>query len=153
MFFHQETYGEELSRKASEYADDIGDHLPELSDTEMARGLGWASIGIGLAEIAAPKQVQEMIGLEDTPDRRGTLRILGVREICQGISILSEPKANANMAAGVWARVAGDLIDNVALGLAATKTKKPFAFTAITAMVLGIGLADLFTAGRLTKRL
>jgi hypothetical protein len=130
----------------------VEEYLPDVSDTTMARGLGWASIGIGLAEIAATRQVEDMLGLEDNADRRGTLRVLGVREICHGISILTETKATEQLKAGVWSRVAGDMLDNVLLGVAATKTKKPFSFLAVTASVLAIGLADLFTAQRLSKR-
>ena len=82
-------------------------HQKAQEDKEGARGLGWASIGIGLAEIAAPKQVQDMLGLDDTPDRRGTLRVLGVREICHGVSLLTENKPNNQLAIGAWGRVAG----------------------------------------------
>jgi len=119
----------------------------DLDDTEFARGLGWASIGIGLTELLAPKQVNELLGLEDTADQRGTLRVCGVREICQGICILTEQEANDRMTAGVWARVAGDVLDSALLGVAATKSRKPFAFAVVTAMVLGIGLAGQATDG------
>jgi len=78
--------------------------------------------------------------------------VCGVREICQGICILTEQEANNRMTAGVWARVAGDVLDSALLGVAATKTRKPFAFAVVTAMVLGIGLADLLCAKRLTER-
>jgi hypothetical protein len=122
-----------------------------VDDTEFARGLGWASIGIGLTEALAPKQVNDLLGLDDTPDRRGTLRVLGVREICHGIAILTEEEANERMAASVISRVAGDVLDSALLGIAATKTKKPFAFAVITAMVLGIGLADLICAKRVSQ--
>src|SRR5688572_20192321 len=93
----------------------------EVSDTAGARGLGWASIGIGLAEIAAPRQVQNLMGLEDRPTHRGVLRVLGVREIMHGLSILTERRPTGAMAAGLWSRVAGDALDTVLLGVAATK--------------------------------
>ena len=54
------------------------------------------------------------------------------------------------MKVSLWSRVAGDVLDSALLGVAATKTKKPFAFAVVTAMVLGIGLADLLCAKRLT---
>src|SRR5436190_5552545 len=99
--------------------------VPEVSDTEFARGLGWASIGIGLTEICAPKHVQSLLGLEDKRSHRGVLRVLGIREICHGVSILTEEKRTSQLRTGVWSRVAGDVLDTVLLGVAATKTKRP----------------------------
>jgi hypothetical protein len=55
------------------------------------------------------------------------------------------------MATGVLARCAGDVIDTVAHGVAGTKTKKPFSFGVCTALLLGIGLADMLCAKRLTR--
>jgi hypothetical protein len=124
----------------------------EQQDTEFARGLGWASIAIAAAEIAAPRQVANLLGVEDTPDTRGTLRVLGVRELCQGISILTEDRPTEQMRTGVWARVAGDVIDTAFLGVAAMKTKKPGRFAAVAASVMAIGAADLMCAMRLSDR-
>jgi hypothetical protein len=149
--FSEPTYRERLADFSEHMTDRISEGFSDTTDTEFGRGLGWASIGIGLTEVLAPKQVNDMLGLDDTPDRRGVLRVCGVREICQGISILTESEANERMKSGVWARVAGDMLDTALLGVAATKTKKPFAFAVITAMVMGIGLADLLCATRLTK--
>jgi hypothetical protein len=119
------------------------------NDTQLARGLGWASIGIGLTELAATKQVQDMLGLEDTPVRRGILRVLGIREVMHGIGLLTQTRPNHQMRVGAWARVAGDALDTALLGVAATKTKKPASFAVVSAMVAGIGLLDAVTAGRL----
>lgn len=142
-FDSEPTYAERL-------ADMVPDRLRDTTDAEFGRGLGWASIAIGLTEVLAPKQVENMLGLEDTPDRRGTIRILGVRELCHGIGILTEEEATERMKTGVWARVAGDVLDSALLGVAATKTKKPFSFAVVTGMVLAIGLADLLCARRLS---
>jgi hypothetical protein len=156
--FSEPTYTERLTDWSKDLAGRMTDgfgrmtsRAPDVDDAEFARGLGWASIGIGLTEVLAPKQVNDLLGLDDTPDRRGTLRVLGVREICHGISILTEEEANERMAAGVISRVAGDVLDSALLGIAATKTRKPFRFAVITAMVLGIGLADLLCAKRLAE--
>jgi hypothetical protein len=156
--FSEPTYKERLAdfsgRMAGHVTDGLGrmtGRATDVDDAEFARGLGWASIGIGLTEVLAPKQVNDMLGLEDTPDRRGTLRVLGVREICHGLAILTEEEVNARLATGVIARVAGDVLDSALLGIAATKTKKPFAFAVITAMVLGIGLADMLCAKRVAE--
>jgi hypothetical protein len=125
--------------------------IRDVDDAEFGRGLGWASIGIGLTELLAPRQVEEMLGLSGQPECRGVIRVLGVRELCHGIGILTEREANERMKIGLWSRVAGDVLDSALLGIAATKTKKPFMFAAVTAMVLGIGLADLLCAKRLSQ--
>lgn len=121
------------------------------ADVEGARALGWASIGIGLAELVAPKQIQDLLGIEDRPTHRGILRVLGIRELMHGISILSEDQPDTGMAAGVWSRVAGDALDTALLGMAATKTKRPGSFAAVSAAIMGIGAADLYYAQRLTR--
>src|SRR5687767_4565693 len=94
-------------------------------DAEGARSLGWASIAIGLTELLAPGKVQGMLGLDDDPDRRGAIRVLGLRELGHGLAILSDEKPNGTLMASVWSRVAGDLLDTALLAAAATKTRKP----------------------------
>jgi hypothetical protein len=156
--FSEPTYRERLSdltenlgERVSEGFGRMTQPVRDATDTEFARGLGWASIAIGLTEILAPRQVNHLLGLTDTPDRCGTLRVMGVRELAQGVSILTEDRANDTMTAGIVARVAGDVLDSAALGIAATKTTKPFQFAVVTAMVLGIGLADMLCAKRLSE--
>ena len=122
-----------------------------MRDVEGARGLGWASIGIGLAELAAPKQVQSLLGIEDRPAHRGILRVLGVRELMHGFGILADTRPTRAMTAGVWSRVAGDALDTALLGVAATKTKHPAKFAAVAAAVMGIGLLDVIYALRLLR--
>ena len=34
---------------------------------QLARFLGWFSIGLGITEIVAPRQLSEMIGVENKP--------------------------------------------------------------------------------------
>ena len=124
------------------------DHQAE-EDTQCARRLGWASIGIGLAELAATRQVTDVLGLEDRPTHRGILRILGVRELMHGVSILTETRPTRNLVAGVWGRVAGDVLDTALLTVAARKTKHPASFAVVSAAVLGVGLLDAIYAERL----
>lgn len=45
----------------------------------LARGLGWFSVGLGLAEIAAPRGLARMIGVRDGTRTRTTMRALGAR--------------------------------------------------------------------------
>jgi len=122
------------------------------TDTQAAHGLGWASIGIGLAELAAPKQVEALLGLDDNPQRQGVLRVLGLRELVHGFTILTEDKPSQEMACSLWGRVAGDVLDTALLGVAATKTKHPARFAAVAAAVMGIGLLDMLCASKLQHR-
>jgi hypothetical protein len=121
------------------------------SNVAASRALGLASIGIGLAEIAAPRQVQQLLGIEDKPDHRGTLRVLGVRELMHGVSLLAG-RAPRKLRTGIWSRVAGDALDGALLSAAATKTRRPAMYAAVTAMVLAIGVADVICAVRSSRQ-
>lgn len=118
-----------------------------MNDIEAARGLGWASIAIGLTEVLVPKKIESAMGLHNG-ENTGILRTLGVREILSGIDILTHDDPTP----GVWARVAGDILDTTLLGIAATKTKKPASFATIFAMVVGAGLLDAIVATRLGQK-
>jgi hypothetical protein len=123
----------------------------ETTDAASTRALGLASIAIGLAEIAAPRQVQQLLGIDDKADQRGTLRVLGVRELMHGVSLLAGRKPR-NVRTGIWSRVAGDALDSALLSAAATKTRRPAMFAAVTVMVLAIGVADALCAARASRR-
>ncbi|MEA2708489.1 MAG: hypothetical protein QOF78_1090 [Phycisphaerales bacterium] len=138
-------------RNVGAYMERLTDSVHDVDDVEMARGLGWVSIAIGVTELFAPHKVSELLGLKDMPQRRGTIRVLGVRELCHGVGILTENEPNHKLKAGVFSRVAGDVLDSALLGVAAAKTNKPIQFAVISAMVLGIGVADLLCSKRLAQ--
>ena len=112
-----------------------------MNEMKVARGLGWFSIGLGVAEIVAGREIGRALGMED----KGWLfRAFGVREAAAGVAIL----AMENPRAGVWARVAGDALDLVALGSGFTEDnpkKENLAF----ATVAGITAVDYWCARRL----
>jgi len=118
-----------------------------ILDRATARGLGLLSLGIGMTEVAAPDKVQDLMGL---PRGTGTgvLRILGVRELLHGLDLLTHRQARA----GVRGRVMGDVLDTVALGMAATRTRNLKSFGIVAGLVMGIGLADLLFAKRLKRK-
>src|SRR4051812_7714765 len=130
-----------------------GDSLPQrasgllrnASPEQVANGLGWFSIGLGLAELLAPGMMSSVVGARR---RHGPLmRFLGLREIGAGIVILSGARA-----AGCWSRVAGDLMDLSLLGadLGAPGTDKGRAIGS-TAAVVGVTVLDALTALELTR--
>lgn len=74
----------------------------------MARGLAWFGIGLGVAEMLAPRAVARATGLEG---HEKLLRLFGAREIASGIVILVAEDPEARL----WTRVAGDLLDGLLL--------------------------------------
>jgi hypothetical protein len=122
----------------------------EIQDSSLTCGLGLTSIAIGLAELTLPQQVENLLGIDDTPQTRGVLQILGVRELSHGVHLLMDG-STTNLATGVWARVAGDALDNVCLAAAATKTKRLSSFSVVAASVMAIGVLDVITAIRLSR--
>ena len=110
----------------------------------LARALGWFSIGLGIAEAFAPKQMKRLTGVEST----GLLQLYGLREIATGVGILS----STNPAPWVWGRVAGDLVDLATLGTAffnADCAERVNA-SAASAAVGGVMVLDAVCAGVLT---
>ena len=59
----------------------------------MARGLGWFSIGLGLAEVLAPRVLTRGLGMENEQ----LVRAYGLREIATGIGILVGPACPMDM--------------------------------------------------------
>jgi hypothetical protein len=77
------------------------DHAPASA---LARGLGWFSIGLGVAELVAPRQLTRMLGMQGN---EALVQSYGVREIATGLGILSSRQP----ASWVWGRVGGDVVD------------------------------------------
>jgi len=122
---------------------------PDKRGEPLARGLGWFSIGLGVAELAAPGKMAEFIGLKNQPGKRTLLRFYGVREIVAGIGILSGRKTDG----WIWSRVAGDLMDIATLGSAmnsegANQTKLATA----AAAVLGVTALDVYCGRELSRQ-
>ena len=114
----------------------------------MARGLGWFSIGIGLAEAAAPGAMAQLIGARDDDSTRGVLQAFGVREIASGVAILqSNPDPE-----WLWARVGGDAMDMAALGrvLNDRDTDRTRVLMSLAA-VAGAAAADVYCATSLSR--
>src|SRR5829696_2844870 len=88
--------------------------LPSSSAKRLARGLGWFSVGLGLAELLAPRAIATISGVSNT--HTGLIRLYGLRELASGIAIFAQKKP----AEAMWSRVAGDALDLASLGFACT---------------------------------
>lgn len=114
---------------------------------QLAIGLGWFSIGLGLAEVAAPRSVARLIGLPDN-DNLSTLRAFGAREIGNGLAILAQP----DRPAWLWSRVGGDALDvsYLASALSSAETDSRRTLGALAA-VMGVTALDILAARQLNR--
>jgi hypothetical protein len=105
-----------------------------------ARALGWFSIGLGLAELMAPREMTKLTGVKHPV----LLQLYGLREIGTGIGILTCGRP----AAWMWARVVGDALDLATLGSACIEGDESDrrAATVASSAVLGIMALDVATA-------
>ena len=111
-----------------------------MDTKSVARGLGWFGIGLGLAELLAPKTVARLSGLEG---REGLLQLFGLREIASGVLILAADDPRP----WLWARVAGDGLDGgvLASGLAPSNPRRANTLLATLAVAPVVAL-DLIYA-------
>jgi uncharacterized membrane protein len=106
----------------------------------FATGLGWFSIGLGLAEIFAAREIARLVGVRNRP---AIFAALGARELLSGLGILMQRKP----APWLWSRVAGDLMDLSLLGVAFTERGSDRArVEGAAAAVGGVMIADVICA-------
>ena len=116
--------------------------VQQTSQGALARGLGWFSVGLGVAQVAAPKAVSRLIGVRPTNGSREVMRAIGVRELVAGAGLLAGRKP----APFLWARVAGDAMDLALLGNALASDSEKTRAGAATAAVAGVTALDLLAA-------
>jgi hypothetical protein len=108
--------------------------------TPLTTALGWISIGLGLAEIVAPRQLSETMGVSTHPT---LMRALGLREISAGVGILASHQPSY----WLWARAAGDAMDLALLGAAFRADKRDgVRLSSTIAMIGAIAALDVFAA-------
>jgi hypothetical protein len=113
---------------------------------KLARGLGWFSIGLGVAELLAPGAINRSLGMREY---NTMVRGFGVREIAAGLGILTQK----NPTPWVWARVAGDALDLTALLLSlGPDNPRRGSATAAFVSVLGVTALDILTARSLEQQ-
>jgi hypothetical protein len=110
----------------------------------LANGIGWFSLALGAAELAAPGRLAEWLGMEGSEN---LLRLYGLREVAKGVGIL----ANRRPSGWMWARLAGDVLDlaTLAPGLRAENPKRGNVALAMAA-VAGVTVLDVLAARQLS---
>ena len=115
----------------------------------LARGLGWFSIGLGLAELLAPRALCRALGMDG---QETLVRAYGLREAATGFAILTSHDPTP----WIWGRVGGDAVDlaTLATGYRENNPEKQN-LTIATAAVVGVAVLDIVCARGLTadKRL
>lgn len=110
----------------------------EQGNASLVEALGWFSVGLGIAQLAAPRAVSRLIG---APPHSTLMRFLGLRELACGAGLLSgrEPQAF------LWARVAGDLMD-LAMLTSTVGMRAPVRGIGAMTAVLGATAIDVYAA-------
>lgn len=110
----------------------------------LARGLGWLSIGLGVAEVLAPGMLARALGLEG---KETLLRLYGAREIVTGMAILGADDPTP----WIWGRLGGDAVDlaTLAVGYNDENPNKEATGLALAACA-GITALDAVCAWRLS---
>jgi len=113
----------------------------------LAEFLGWFSIGLGTAQLSAPRLLCRIVGAGDAGLAPRLMRLMGLRELTQGAGILVRPRPTA----WLWSRVAGDVLDLGLLGLVAAKNRR--ARTAFPiANVVAVTVADIYESRFLGRK-
>jgi uncharacterized membrane protein len=121
----------------------------ELPQEGLARALGWFSIALGTAEFLAPDAMTRLIGASSDAKTIALVRTMGLREVTNGIAILTRPGTSGP----VWSRVAGDGADLAFLGAAhGSEYADRRRLMAATAAVAGVTVLDVMCARRLSSR-
>ena len=78
------------------------------------RRLGWMSLGLGVAQLAAPATVRRISGVDDSPTSRAVVPLVGARELVHAAGLLTSRRKSV----WAWTRVVGDAMDLTSLGVA-----------------------------------
>jgi uncharacterized membrane protein len=113
------------------------------TQTRLTKFLGWFSIGLGVAEVVAPRMIARISG---TRDHGALIRAYGLREIAVGAGILTKQDPGP----WLWARVAGDVVDLASLAGGSRRGGRIATAGAIAA-VAGVTALDIISAQRETS--
>jgi len=121
------------------------DHPPAFG---LSRAFGWFSLGLGATQLAAPRMMARLVGVEPGLASSIVMRAVGLREVVTGVGILMRPRRPVPM----WARVVGDAIDLGLLAWAAASPRSNRArVAAAMAAVAGAAALDAYASQRVTR--
>lgn len=118
-------------------------HGPSVAGVRgLSHALGWCSLGLAGASLAAPRQLARVIGVRPTPEVRATMIGVGLQEFFAGTGILrGRPQP------WLWSRVVGDAMHLGLLGraLRSRGTDRGRTASAMGALA-GVAVVDLVAA-------
>ncbi|KQT82119.1 hypothetical protein [Methylobacterium sp. Leaf466] len=117
---------------------------PDTATDALARGLGWFSIGLGLAQILAGGAIARALGMRG---QEGLVRAYGVREVATGVGIVTAEDPTP----WIWGRIAGDALDLATLAAAYEGNSRKDNLLIAAAAVAGVTALDAICADRLTR--
>jgi uncharacterized membrane protein len=113
----------------------------------LAQFLGWFSLGLGTAQILAPRAMCRLVGASGEGLSRHVMRAMGLREMTQGLGILTRPRPTN----WVRARAAGDALDLSLLALVAARGSARRAAFGM-ASVIALAVPDVYEARHLAEQ-
>jgi hypothetical protein len=113
---------------------------------KLGIGLGFFSLGLGMAEVLAPGRLARLLGVEGKTAKR-VIGVFGARELLAGAMLLRGPAVSTN----AWNRVVGDAMDLGALGLAFSRTSRRRAVAGALGFVSAAMAVDAIAALGLAK--
>jgi len=113
------------------------------------RELGWMSLGLGVAQLAAPGTVRRISGVDDSAMSRAVVPLVGARELIHAAGLLTSRRK------GVWAwtRVMGDAMDLTSLGIAIAHRggRRRRRLVGVTGAIVAVTVVDLLIAVQATR--
>ncbi len=109
-----------------------------MVDGKASRALGVASIGLGAAEVLAPRWIDRKLGIKDHPT---VTRVIGVRDVISGIGTLARPTS----AGWGFARLAGDVVRIALLGASIKASRRRALVLGALGAIVVIGVLDALT--------
>ena len=114
----------------------------------LAQFLGWFSLALGTAQLVAPRQFCRLVGAPDDGLAPAAMRLIGTRELTQGMAILARPRPTV----WLWSRVAGDGIDLTLLGLTAARNGTRRRTAVALASVAAVSVPDVLESLHLSRK-
>jgi hypothetical protein len=115
----------------------------------LTRFLGWFSIGLGTAQVAAPRLLCRIVGADAEGKSPTVMRAMGVRELTQGVGILTRPRPTW----WLWSRVVGDALDLSLLGVTGVRNQARRGRTALAvANVVAVTVPDVLESRHLSRK-